>query len=449
MVKQKPEYFPRILIISHNPLSDVQNNGKTMASFFENWPTSSVAQLFFTPEEPTFRVSETFFRVTDLDVLRKRFGLKGMLEGEVSDESQSNTVVQIDALRRNPLFKVAVHMFFSRNGFSLFLRSFFWRNEKWKSPKLDAWLHSFSPQLIFFQSSNCTFAFDVVTQISEEFSIPIIMQTTDDYVSKRIGLRFLFDRIYTKQLERTYKKMQAQAHAVIAISKKMAEEYRERFGGNYVVAMNSVDKSNELEKIDSGPPYTLVYAGNLGLNRWKNLLKLGNSLTVMSSKYGIQANLRIYSLNEPTSRASKAFGRCSNLTFEGAVGAEELTQILSGADMQVHVESFDSKNIATTRLSISTKIPEYLASGTPILAIGPRSVASIDYLASSKSALVVEKLDENLLAETLAHFFSSPENFDECLENAKELVRLNHLKSYSQKIIYDLAVSSLNDGQDS
>ena len=48
--------------------------------------------------------------------------------------------------------------------------------------------------------------------------------------------------------------------------------------------------------------------------------------------------------------------------------------------MLVHVESFDNKSRQLTKLSISTKIPEYLATGKPIIAIGPREVASLEYL---------------------------------------------------------------------
>ena len=50
------QQFKRILIISMNPLSDIYNNGKTLTSFFEGYPRTHIAQLFFSSEQPQMRI---------------------------------------------------------------------------------------------------------------------------------------------------------------------------------------------------------------------------------------------------------------------------------------------------------------------------------------------------------------------------------------------------------
>ena len=66
------------------------------------------------------------------------------------------------------------------------------------------------------------------------------------------------------------------------------------------------------------------------------------------------------------------------------------------ADILLHVESFNEKMKKYTRLSISTKIPEYLASKRLIIAIGPVDIASIEYLKDNKAALILDNnIEEN------------------------------------------------------
>ena len=50
------------------------------------------------------------------------------------------------------------------------------------------------------------------------------------------------------------------------------------------------------------------------------------------------------------------------------------------ADSLLHVEAFDEKSKKSTRLSVSTKIFEYLYAGKIILGYGPSDVASMEYL---------------------------------------------------------------------
>ena len=55
----------------------------------------------------------------------------------------------------------------------------------------------------------------------------------------------------------------------------------------------------------------------------------------------------------------------------------------------VHVEAFDKKNRKITRLSLSTKISEYVASGAKVLAIGPAEVGSMRCLADRQLGLCI------------------------------------------------------------
>lgn len=66
--------------------------------------------------------------------------------------------------------------------------------------------------------------------------------------------------------------------------------------------------------------------------------------------------------------------------YRGSLKKDELIDVLNRSDILVFVESFDRRSIEATRLSLSTKIPEYLSLEKPVLAIGPSNVASMEYL---------------------------------------------------------------------
>ncbi|MEG0474048.1 MAG: hypothetical protein RR588_17145 [Solibacillus sp.] len=94
-----------------------------------------------------------------------------------------------------------------------------------------------------------------------------------------------------------------------------------------------------------------------------------------------------------------------------------------------------------TRLSISTKIPEYLATGKPILAIGPSTLSSIKYLKSSTDSFIIEDLSEESIQKTLIGIYNSKENFASIGEKniifAKENHSIEKERSKVKKVIID------------
>jgi hypothetical protein len=66
--------------------------------------------------------------------------------------------------------------------------------------------------------------------------------------------------------------------------------------------------------------------------------------------------------------------------FKGFVTGETYMKLLAESNVVVHVESFSPDMIRRTRLSISTKIADYLGAGKCILAIGDSELASIAHI---------------------------------------------------------------------
>ena len=143
---------------------------------------------------------------------------------------------------------------------------------------------------------------------------------------------------------------------------------------------------------------------------------------------------------ELTKRQKRLAEKCNNLHLLGGITGADLDRVKLESDALVHVESFKNKNRHITRLSISTKIPEYLASNKRILAIGPKGIASIDYLLQNDVAYVVQSLKRKDINDV---FFAlkEGEGLKDKLEHGRMLVERNHcrdiISSDIKQIIFD------------
>lgn len=387
----------KVLIVSHNAISDTQSNGKTISSLFAGWDKDCLAQLYLTTDVPDFTLCQKYFQLHDFDAL-KRLIFKSKYQGRrVYCESITEAELYKDNVKKNVLLNII------RNNISpLFrlIRDVLWNISGYKTGALKNFLDDFKPDIVFFQSSSGVFAFSIVKWICTSRNIPLVMQVTDDYVTGRRT----YDPFFWLQLRRlndAFKWAITYCECVVAIGDKMAEEYKRRFGGTYYIAMNSVSVLNLPVYKPSTSIIKLLYAGNLGLNRWKVLAVIGECIKEINEEYAILGELSIYSLVEPSPKELSHLLRPPYSSFKGALNTHELNTVKSDIDILVHVEAFDNINKHVTRLSISTKIPEYLASGRCIFAVGPDDVASIEYLSEYDLGVVVTTCDKRNIKESL------------------------------------------------
>ena len=426
--------YPKVLVISHNPFSTKQNNGKTLSAFFEGWPKDKIAQLFLTLDEIDTTICENYFRISDVDVFKNVIN-KNRISGKKIDIGDLNNVNKDkEKEAKGKIYSIARDLTRRKNIFIWWLRTLMWKKSKpWKSIEFINWLKEFSPDIVFFQSSNFYTIFNMVQDIVEMTNSNLYIETTDDYVTPRFTLNIL-TYIKDKKMEKYYKKLVDKSECVFAIGEKMAQEYKNRFGGNYEIAMNSIDVNSKVkEYLSDSNSRVLTYAGNLGLNRWKILYKLGKILNKLNTENSIQSKLIICSLNVPSKKVMKKFKRIDCIEYKGALNSKQLVELRNNSDVLVHVEAFDKKNKKITRLSISTKIPEYMLSKRCILAIGPSDVASIDYINSNEIGMVITNNNKEIWVENLKSVLYNDEIRYSYIDRAYKLALKNHMYGNNKK----------------
>lgn len=354
----------RLLIISNNVLSTTRNNGKTIFSYIDALPQENVAQLYFYTERPTIK-GYSYYQITDKDIIR------GMLSpekrGRRIEASQAVPVAESvsKTVRRGIFFRLA--------------REILW-HRKWKSKRLLTWLDEFSPSAVFFVAGDSGFTYNIYKFIVNRYHPRASMYITDDYIMPRSEETFL-QKYRRKRIKSKITNALTITHNFLTVSPVMQAEYLKVFGRDSQTIVN-LSESLRLEHVH---PQTeemeLLYAGSLYYGRDAVLGEIASAIAEFNKQSKTQkAVLKVYTNSEPDQQTKDRFVVEGTSEYSGSLTKEELRIALNQADVLVFVESFDKEQIEKTRYSLSTKVPEYLSVGKPILTVGPRHIGSVEHL---------------------------------------------------------------------
>lgn len=398
--------YPHVLVISHNSFSDTRNNGKTLKVFFDGWNRESLAQIYKTSEWPDTDMCNCFFRLTDKEVLKAFFnrsyspGRKFSVPPDNSPHAENK-----HALIQN-LFRKRIACF-------SIIQDVVWK-AKWNKKRIVKWMEQFKPDAVFLQCSMPSID-ELAAAIADKYNIPLFFEITDDYISPKLSANPFF-WLYLRRYQKATKRVIEKSEVVFVIGEKMERAYRTLFGGKYYVAMNAVSFEDEINdkkeiKFPKEDYFNIVYTGNLELGRWEVILELGRAIEEEKDLKN-KVKITIYSGQTPSKSIMSKFNACSVINFAGKIEGNELHVKQKSADALLHVESLKRKYTYITKYSVSTKIPEYMASKTPIIAVGPMEIASIEYIKKNNLGFVFTKLNKKNLARGI----------DQVLQNEKKRV---------------------------
>jgi hypothetical protein len=411
----------KILIISNNPLSNTRNNGKTVLSYFDCLPKEQVFQLYFNAEKPAIE-GYRYYQISDSDVLRGWFD--SSRRGRAYDcvpNSTARTVQQprkqnSTAIPKKPVYRL--------------LREVLWFHH-WKSRHFLEWLDEIRPTAVFFVGGDCAFAYDICRFVVERYQARLTLYITDDYL-----LPYPEDTLIVKIrkgiMRSKVQKCLATADCFYTVSQPMQRAYAELFGRNSDLAVNMPD-SLKIEHCQSdNEQIVLLYAGSLYYGRGEVLGRIAQALHQHNCvAEGKKAVLHVYTNSMPNEATRKMLEKDGAAQYKGSLGPDELKLALNQADILVFAESFDPEQIRKTKFSLSTKIPEYLSVGKPILAVGPKGIGSIDYLSDCAMCIA----DRNQIERKVAEFMKEESALDDLAQKAQKKYMECHDK---KKIQYEM-----------
>ena len=376
----------RILFVSASPIKKELSIGNTFLNLFENVDDVELASICTRGGAPDPKISKCFCiteRMLINNILKKTPVGKEIDSNKdsVSDNSQNKTV---DIAKKY------------RFTFFFWLQDLIWKLGRWKSPELDKFIQEYNPDIIFSVFSNSVYLNNLISYVKKVSGKKLVVYAWDNnyslkqfYLSPLRWIKHFIDR-------RSMRRVAKETDLFYVISNVQKVDYSRAFKIECKLLTKSADFSGEPSiKGSYNKPAQLVYTGNIGLNRWKSLAHIANVLEKINSD-GIKAQLKIYTGNTVTKEMSYALNKGESSLIMGNVASDKVNEIQQNADMLVHVEALDLRNKLTVRQSFSTKIVDYLATARPILAFGPKDVASIDHFVKNDCAIVADSEDELL-----------------------------------------------------
>lgn len=416
----------KILIISHNCVSKVNNNGKTIESIFSYFPKDDLYQVFFMNQKyMDLNFCNSYFRISDFDLLKAVFSLNLKKCGKIIDSSDSVNLCS-DKTNNNTMFYCCMKKLF--NSF----RDYLWLLPFWKSNNLISWIDKINPDIVFYVGANKSFSHRITRYIVNKFNLKLFTFFTDDYIIYHQSSSLL-DFCNQHILRTQYNKTISLSSNLFTIGELMSEEYSSYFNRKFSTIMNNVEinPSHQISSTTTKSEYIISYFGGLHLGRWKMISDLAQSILSISN-----VHIHVYTTSSITKEIKDAFSR-NRVIFNDAVFGEELKARMNEADLLLHVESEKYKSL--TKLSVSTKIPEYLVSGKLILAYGPLDLASIKLIFDNNlGAVISSSCTKDEISYKIKHIITDRNNWSEVINSSFQYAKTNYDKHKNSKNLFNI-----------
>lgn len=273
---------------------------------------------------------------------------------------------------------------------------------------------SFAPELILYRPTNDHESLHKFTSaLIRESNAGLAIWLMDDWPAQllasnpRKGEQWHQDLSYLASLSRLN----------LAISPGMARAFSHRYAAPFDVARNFIDaplRISPTQKNQNTGELLLRYAGSLAPNM--SLAALQRLADFVESCTDHSLNLRL------EIRTQDHWFRLYRGQFEGRTRVsihpsnltnEQYKAWLSDADILIAAYNDDQETKRYLRYSFSNKVPELLASGRPVLAIGPAEIETIDFLLKTGAAVVVSEASAQALSSAIAPLQQSAEARDQ------------------------------------
>lgn len=405
----------KVLILSHNSLSRATNMGKTLLSYFEEFPPQDLAQFYIHSEVPTQETCRHYYRFTDTDALCSRFpgreqgrsfGPDEIYPGQSAPRTDCGMAAKLYQLGRK------------RTALTYTLREWLWKGCRWNTAQFRRWVRDFGPDLLFLAAGDYGFLYEIAVLLSDWLKIPLAVACVDEFFLHNRNEGSWLGRRRHRQFLQSAERCMDRAERIFTICPNMASVYETKFGKKCHVLYTGAPSW----KVSGEKSLGLSYLGNLGYRRDQQLIAMGRALRKIQGP-GIPDHIDVYS-GERNPKVIRQLTPENGIRFHGMVSPEEAAKILRGSLAVIHTESFDADMRNLTRFSVSTKIPDCLKNGPCILAYGPRGIASMDYLEEHRAAYVITTPED--LHNGMRKLLTDSVLRGKLVTNARDLAKRHH-----------------------
>lgn len=424
--------LPKVLIISRGVWDDTLGTSSTLTNFFADYDPDKLAHIYIVTKQPNTRCCHRFFQISEFSLVHKlyKWGTKTGHAIDTNKEDLEKVEDRIASQEEATMRYVKGH----RSVFYSLMREVLWGFNGWKSKELKQFVLDFDPDVIWMDGSPLPLMnrlYDHVLKIAKK-PASIFMQ--DDVYTYESCENNFWAKVRKHRLRRLVKRVVKQCDNMFVASPKMKREYDEIFGVKSTFIAKSIElKDDFLVDNDTHQPLRMVYMGQVIYGRIYSLITIAETLKKINFN-GVKLQLSIYTNNQISVKLKTQLLVPGSVKLCDPVPYSEVQNVIADNDIVVFVESFDPRFCKVARLSFSTKICDYLASGKCILAVGPEDSAPVEYFKEEDAALVAtseEGIEEQIMR------LSNQKVVEDYARKAHACALRNHDRKQMNETIYN------------
>ena len=226
----------------------------------------------------------------------------------------------------------------------------------------------------------------------------------------------------------------------LAIGDKMADDYGRRYGKIFYPFHNPVDPMlwDSVELKQPTIP-TVAYFGKVNKNTITALQEMAEAVEQIN-KDGIAVRFLVHSgMND--SSLNELFAHFKYSELADLLPREDIPAAFKSSSVLFFPISFDEKSIKYQKLSIQTKLTEYLISRVPIFMYSSPEIAAYQYLSENDAAITCEH-GVPAIIEKLKILLQNPSCGDKVSNNAYELALRKHTTNYVREKFLDTILNA-------
>ncbi len=374
--------LPRVLIVTSNNFNLVTGGGITLTNLFRGWPHDRLANLHEDVLPDDHSVCRTFYRLTDEEIrwvwpfslVRAWYGRKKqqalVSEGGPSGSAGPSWLGSLKRLIGDGAPKRAR-----------------------LTPALIDWVERFRPTLLYGFLGSLE-QLTLTRALARRFKVPLVIHMMDDWpaVLYRNGL---LSPVMGPVVRHELRRVLREARGRFAICDAMCEEYAQRYGYAFQSFQNALVPAEWLPHArtqwQAGQPFVVRYVGSIVPDGQKESLRdIAQAVAEMRAA-GRQIELRIHSPQRDTEYLRSVPLPSGAIRIEGPPESSIVPRLLAESDLLLLPYNFDARSARYIRLSLPTKAPAYMISGTPVLVYAPADVATARYATREAWGYVVSE----------------------------------------------------------
>lgn len=375
----------RILVITRTAWRKDNSLGNTYSNLFCDLEDIQIGNIYLGDGLPDANNSNvvSYYRISEKEIIQnlfncKKIGRRITEEELINQKKENKEEIYIKALAG--IKKVRWPVFF-------LLRELVWKLGHPNLNDLMKYVRDFDPDLIFLSFYYAAYADRIALYIKSRIDVPMVLEAAIDIYSMK---QLSFDPFFwvnRLNIRRMIRKTVKRSEKLYVISEKMKNDYEKILKLPCSVLYKFPDYSRKLYDYQQNDgKLVFLYTGNIGIGRWKSIGLIGK--VVKEAEIG---TVKVFTPTPLTEKMKKHLRDCEVLP---PISAEQVIVEQNKADILIHAESFDLANKLEVRYSISTKIMDYLSAVRCILAVGPKDIASIEYLEKNDLAFVCHGSNE-------------------------------------------------------